>query len=54
MIILKIKIPTYTEFICTKCKCHQEIPTKIVLQMDMMDHGDPFYPPMFDCESVVA
>ena len=50
MIILKIKRPTYTEFICTRCKCHEKIPTKIVLQLDMMDPGDPSYPPMFDCE----
>ena len=50
MIFLKIKRPTYTEFICTQCKCHEKIPTKIVLQMDMMDPGDPSYPPMFNCE----
>ena len=50
VIILKIKRPTYTEFICTNCKCHEKIPTKIVLQMDMMDPGDPIYPPMFNCE----
>ena len=50
MIILKIKRPTYTEFICTQCKCHEKIPTKIVLQMDMMDPGDPLYPPTFNCE----
>ena len=47
---MKIKRPTYTEFICTRCKCHEKIPTKIVLQLDMMDPGDPTYPPMFDCE----
>jgi len=50
VITLKIKRPTYTEFICTNCKCHEKIPTKIVLQMDMIDPGDPIYPPMFDCE----
>lgn len=50
MIILKIKRPYYTEFICTNCKSHEKIPTKIVLQMDMLDPGDPIYPPMFDCE----
>ena len=42
--------PSKTEFICTKCKIHGYIPTDIVLQMDMMDPGDPIYPPMFDCE----
>ena len=47
MIILKLKRPLYTEFICTSCKCHEKIPTKIVLQLDMMDPGDPSYPPMF-------
>lgn len=47
---MKIKRPTYTEFICTRCKCHEKIPTNIVLQMDIMDPGDPSYPPMFDCE----
>lgn len=50
MIILNIKRPKYTEFICPNCKCHENIPTDIVLQMDMMDPGDPIYPPMFDCE----
>ena len=50
MIILKIKRPTYTEFICTECKCHEKIPTKVVLQLDMMDPGDPIYPPTFYCE----
>ena len=50
MIILNIKRPKYTDFICPNCKCHETIPTDIVLQMDMMDPGDPIYPPMFDCE----
>ena len=54
VISLKIKRPTYTKFICTRCKCHEKIPTKIVLQMDMMDPGDPSYPPMFDCEKCGA
>lgn len=54
MTILKIKRPTYTEFICTQCKCHEKIPTKIVLQMDMMDPGDSSYPPMFDCEKCLG
>ncbi len=47
---MKIKRPTYTEFICTECKCHEKIPTKVVLQLDMMDPGDPIYPPTFYCE----
>lgn len=42
--------PMYTEFICTQCKTHENIPTDIVLEMDMMDPGDISYPPMFDCE----
>ena len=42
--------PNKTEFICTKCKTHEFIPTDIVLQLDMMDPGDPSYPPMFNCE----
>lgn len=50
MISLNIKRPEFTEFICTKCKCHENIPTDIVLQMDMLDPGDPSYPPMFNCE----
>ena len=50
MIVLKIKRPTYTEFICIECGCHEKIPTKIVLQMDMSDPGDTSYPPMFYCE----
>lgn len=50
MIILKIKRPNYTEFICTECRCHEKIPTKIVIEMDMCDPGDSLYPPMFYCE----
>ena len=42
--------PVKTEFICTNCKTHEFIPTDIVLQMDMLDPGDPSYPPMFDFE----
>ena len=42
--------PTKTEFICTKCKTHEFIPTDIVLQLDAMDPGDPSYPPTFYCE----
>lgn len=42
--------PSKTEFICTKCKFHEFIPTDIVLQLDMNDPGDPSYPPMFNCE----
>lgn len=45
-----MKSPKYTEFICTKCKCKEKIPTEIVLQLDMMDPGDKTYPPMFNCE----
>ena len=41
--------PMFTEFICTQCKTHENIPTHIVLEMDMMDPGDISYPPMFDC-----
>ena len=50
MIILKIKRPAKTEFICTNCKMHELIPTDIVLQLDMDDPGDPTYPPTFYCE----
>lgn len=42
--------PMFTEYICTKCKTRENIPTDIVLDMDMMDDGDPSYPPMFNCE----
>lgn len=45
-----MKRPKMTEFICTNCKVHEFIPTDIVLQLDMMDPGDPTFPPMFDCE----
>lgn len=47
---MNIKRPEFTEFICTKCKCYENIPTDIVLQMDMLDPGNPSYPPMFNCE----
>ncbi len=50
VIILKLKRPKKTEFICTNCKAHEFIPTDIVLQLDMEDPGDPSYPPMFHCE----
>ena len=42
--------PNKTEFICTKCKTHEFIPTNIVLQLDAMDPRDPAYLPMFICE----
>ena len=42
--------PQFTEFICTNCKVHENIPTDIVLMLDMQDPGDLAYPPMFDCE----
>ena len=42
--------PKKSEFICTKCKTHEFIPTDIVLQLDAMDPGDPSYPSMFNCE----
>ena len=48
--VIILKRPSKTEFICTKCKTHEFIPTNIVLQLDMMDPGDPIYPPMFNCE----
>ena len=54
MIILKIKRPYYTEFICTQCGCHEKIPTKVVLNLDMMDPGDPLCPPMFNCEKCLG
>ena len=47
VIILKLKRPKKTEFICTNCKTHEFILTDIVLQLDM---DDPSYPPMFHCE----
>ena len=50
--MMKIKRPYYTEFICTQCGCHEKFPTKVVLELDMMDPGDPIYPSTFDCKSV--
>ena len=50
VIILKIKRPDKTLFICTVCNTNERIPTKVVLDMDIMDPGDPLCPPMFYCE----
>ena len=50
MDIPDVQRPEFTEFICTKCKTHEDIPTDVVLNMDFMDSGDPLYPPMFYCE----
>lgn len=49
-LLRKIKRPDKTEFICTNCHTHEYIPTSVVLDFDILDPGDPLYPPTFYCE----
>ena len=48
----KKKNPKEIEFICSKCKTKELIPTDIVLMLDKADQigVDNSYPPRFDCE----
>jgi transcription initiation factor IIE alpha subunit len=37
-------------YICPSCKTKEEIPRDVVNYFDIMDGGNPLYPPKFDCE----
>ena len=49
---VKKKNPKEIEFVCSKCKTHELIPTDIVEMLDEADQigVDTSYPPRFDCE----
>lgn len=40
----------YTDFVCSHCGIHEDIPTHIVMQFEDMDRDTPNYMPAFFCE----
>lgn len=40
----------YTDFVCSHCGIHENIPTHIVMQFEDMDRDIPNYMPSFTCE----
>ena len=40
----------YTEYICSNCGIHENIPTHIVMNFEYMHSGDKDYWPTFTCE----
>lgn len=40
----------YTDYVCSKCGVHENIPTHIVMNFEFMDGGSDDYWPTFDCE----
>lgn len=36
-------------YLCPECKGTEEIPLAVVLQFDLLDEGDPAFPPRFQC-----
>ena len=38
-------------FRCTRCKSEESIPKSVVDFFDIVDGGDPTYPPRFDCQA---
>jgi hypothetical protein len=38
-------------FRCTTCNFEELIPKDVVDYFDIMDGGDPLFPPRFDCQS---
>lgn len=38
-------------FICPDCGIEENIPKDVVDYFDIMDGGDPLFPPRFDCQS---
>lgn len=40
----------YTDYVCSKCGIHENIPTHIVMNFEFMDGGSDDYWPNFDCE----
>ena len=37
-------------FRCTTCNFEERIPKDVVDYFDIIDAGDPTFPPMFDCQ----
>ena len=40
----------YTDFVCSHCGIHEDIPTHIVMNFEFMDHDMPNYMPSFTCK----
>lgn len=40
----------YTDFVCSHCGTHENIPTHIVMDFEFRDHDLPNYMPSFYCE----
>ena len=40
----------YTDFVCSHCGTHENIPTHIVMEFEFRDHDLPNYMPSFYCE----
>jgi hypothetical protein len=38
-------------FRCVKCNFEEQIPKEVVDYFDIMDGGDPSFPPRFDCQA---
>ena len=38
-------------FRCTTCNSEERIPKDVVDYFDIMDGGDPAFPPRFDCQA---
>ena len=38
-------------FRCTACNFEERIPKSVVDYFDIMDGGDPSFPPRFDCQN---
>ena len=42
--------PSTVSYICLGCEKQEEIPYKVVRDLDKRDMGDPSVPPQFSCE----
>ena len=40
----------YTDFVCSHCGIHEDIPTHIVMNFEFLDHDLPNYMPSFTCK----
>ena len=43
--------PSTVLFRCTTCNFEEKVPKDVVDFFDIMDGGDPSFPPRFDCQS---
>lgn len=53
VIPLKTEHDPMVRFRCTSCNFEELIPKSVVDFFDIMDGGDPSFPPRFDCQSCV-